>query len=274
MRITNILLLLVTCALASPAAEGGASIFPDKNLEAVVRSFVFAKRDNQQPLTADDVKTLSTITGKGKGIKDLTGLEKCTALASLELTDGEISDLAPLKDLKNLQSLTLSRNKIRDVSPLAGLTYLQYIELSNNEVTDITPLAGLTALNSLYLSNNRIAAIDAVSGLNKLWSLYLDGNAAIADLKPVAGLKNLSTLDLKGTRVKDLSPLPGLNSLHFLFLDRTPVTDLTPLITACAKDAAGEKRFAPFLTVSVSGSAAAKSPKTAELKKHIHTLIP
>lgn len=64
---------------------------------------------------------LSTISGKGKGIRDLKGLEKCSALALLELPDGEVTDLAPIKDLTNIQSLTLARNKIKDISPLAGL---------------------------------------------------------------------------------------------------------------------------------------------------------
>jgi hypothetical protein len=41
------LVLLLAVAQAFPAE----SIFPDKNLEAAVRKRVFAKRDNQQPLT-------------------------------------------------------------------------------------------------------------------------------------------------------------------------------------------------------------------------------
>lgn len=268
-----LLCLFAATAATSPAAETSPSIFPDKNLEAVVRTYVFAKRDNQQPLTAEDVKSLSTISGRGKGIRDLTGLDKCTALAQLELTDGEITDLTPLKNLTNLQSLTLSRNKIRDIGPLAGLLNLQYLELSGNEVTDLKPLEKLTAMNSLYLSNNRITDIAPVQGLARVWSLYLDGNTGIADLKPVAGLKNLSTLDLKKTKVKDLSPLAGLTALHYLFLDGTAVADLAPLISMCQKDGAGEKRFAPFLTVSLAGAPAAKTPKVAELKKHIHTLL-
>jgi hypothetical protein len=42
-------------------------LFPDKALEAAVRAEVFAKRYNQEPLTVDDVKTISQVVGKGKG---------------------------------------------------------------------------------------------------------------------------------------------------------------------------------------------------------------
>ena len=40
-------------------AEKVISIFPDKNLEAVVRRTVFAKRDSDEPLTAKDVEKIS-----------------------------------------------------------------------------------------------------------------------------------------------------------------------------------------------------------------------
>src|SRR3989442_13135845 len=56
------------------------SIFPDKNLEAAVRKFVFEKRDNNKPIAESDVASLSTITGQNIQIKDLTGLDKCTRL--------------------------------------------------------------------------------------------------------------------------------------------------------------------------------------------------
>ena len=53
----------------------GAQIFPDKALEAAVRHYVFEKRHTEEPITAEDVATISTITARNKGIRDLTGLE-------------------------------------------------------------------------------------------------------------------------------------------------------------------------------------------------------
>src|SRR5207245_298309 len=67
------------------------SIFPDKNLEAAVRKFVFEKRDNDKPITEADVVSLSTINGSGGQIKNLAGLEKCKSLASLDLSKNQIS---------------------------------------------------------------------------------------------------------------------------------------------------------------------------------------
>src|SRR5262245_41354295 len=101
------------------------SIFPDKNLEAAVRKVVFEKRDNNKPITEGDVDSLSTINGAGMQIKDLTGLDKCKSLASLDLSKNQISKIDALKDLKNIQYLNLANNQIEDVSPLAGISALQ-----------------------------------------------------------------------------------------------------------------------------------------------------
>ena len=102
----------VTLAFVVVVSSGvdcfGQSIFPDKNLEAVVRKYVFEKRNNDEPLTEKDVENISTIQGKNKEIKDLSGLEKCYSLALLDLEGNEISDVSALKELTNLQSVNLA----------------------------------------------------------------------------------------------------------------------------------------------------------------------
>jgi hypothetical protein len=130
---TSTILLLAALATFSQAAPAGAALFNDPNLEAVVRKLVFAKKNNTEPLNAEDVKDISTINGKGQNINDLTGIEQCKSLASLDLADNAIGDLTPLAGLKNLQSLNLSLNLISDVSPLAGLAKLQYLHLADNQ---------------------------------------------------------------------------------------------------------------------------------------------
>lgn len=247
-----------------------ASIFPDKNLEAVVRQYVFEKRNNDQPLTEKDVENISTITGKNKGVKDLTGLEKCRSLALLDLEGNEIENLAPIKDLKNIQSLTLAKNKIKDIAPVAELTRLQYLQLEDNQVADLAPLAKLENLRSLYLSRNQITNIEPLKGLTKLWSLYLDGNQ-LTDIKPLAELKNLSSLGLKNNQIADLSALAGMTELRYLFLEGNQITDLSVLVEMAKKDAGGEQRFAPFWRVYLTGnplSDAARNTQLPELKNH------
>ncbi len=243
-------------------------LFPDKNLEAAVRKYVFAKRNNVEPLMADDVKTISTITAKGAEIASLKGLEACTALALLDIENNAVEDLTPIKDLSLLQSLNVGSNKVKDVGPIGGLTGLQYLDASDNQIADVTALASLERMTTLYLSGNQIKDIKPVGELKKLWSLHLDGNP-IADLSPVAGLNRLTSLGLQGCGVSDLAPLKGSAEWQYLLLQDNKITDLSVLVEMAKADAAGEMRFAPFWRIYLAGNPLtedAKTKQTAELK--------
>ena len=61
-----------------------------------------------------------------------------------------------------------------------------------------------------------------------------------------------------------------MTELKLLMMSRCKVTDLTPLVKACEADAAGPKRFAPYLRLYLGGnplSDAAKKDQLAALKK-------
>ena len=263
-RICALTLVLAATSGRPLAAEAG--IFADPALEAAARTYIFDKRSNTEPITAEDVADLSQIVARGKSIKSLAGIEHCKNVMLLDLADNEISDLTPLKDSALLQSLTLARNEIADVSPLAGLTRLQYLELSGNRVEDIAPLGNLTALNSLYLGGNRVADIAPLVGLTRLWSLYLDNNR-ISDIGPIAGLTRLSSLNLDHNQTVDLSPLRGLRQLMRLSLRHNQITDVSVLVEMADKDASGENRFARYWSVSLGGNPLGEAAKGEQIKK-------
>ncbi len=245
------------------------AIFPDKNLEAVVRSYVFEKRNNAQPLVEDDVVNISTIKGNNKGIQDLAGLEKCRSLASLDLAGNEITRVDAIAGLKNIQSIDLSKNKITDIAPIAGLTKLQYVQLSDNQITDLSPVAKLDNLRSLYVSNNKIQNLAPVANLKKAWSLYADGNQ-IVDIRPLASMDKLDSLDLRGNQVDDLSPLRGHERWTFLILDNNKISDLGVLVETAKAANAKQDRFASFWQIFLTGnplSDAAKNQQLGELKQ-------
>src|SRR5579864_3374949 len=117
-------MLLVFMAFADLQQEtrdpqSSKDLIPDKSLEAVIREGIFAKAGTKQPLTAEDLRSVSQIVAKGKGIRDLHGLERCSALATLDLSGNQITDLAPLAELKNLQGLFLAKNQVSVLKPLA-----------------------------------------------------------------------------------------------------------------------------------------------------------
>jgi internalin A len=256
----GLLAIWVACsrAFAAESTPSPTPIFADNQLEKAVRRFVLEKRDSDKPLVEADLASLSTIQANGMDITNLSGLEKCVSLASLDLAKNKISNLEPLKTLTKIQYLNLANNQIEDISPLREIIALQYIELSHNRVKDVQPLASLTNLASLYLSHNVITDIAPLTKFRKLSSLYLDNNT-VTDIAGLNRLTSLLTLSLNNNAVTDLSPLVGLNGLYYLFLENNKIEDLTPLITMTQKDYEGEKRFAPFLNVYLKGNSIPKS---------------
>ncbi len=242
-RIATVLLSL--CATAHFPFAFSDELIPDKNLEAVVRKEVFDKRYNTEPLTAEDVKNISQVVGKGKGIKSLEGLQNCKALMKIDLEKNEIVDLSPLKELKHLQYIDVASNKIEKLDPISGLVQSQYLQLSKNSIADLSPLRDMSNLRSLYLSENQIKSLEPVAGLKKVWTLDISGNP-IEDTAPIGQMKGLDSINLKGCGIKSLEFVRTLNP-NFLMLTGNANLDLGPLVESCEADVKAEGRFAPFL---------------------------
>jgi internalin A len=257
----------MSCGLAaiSNAQEGtNAVVFKDKNLEKAVRKFVIEKRDSDKPLTETDLANLSTIQGNGMDISDLSGLEKCINLASLELAKNKISNLEPIKELTKIQFLNVAANKIEDIRPLSGIMALQYIELSGNQVKTVEPLKGLTNMASLYLSTNGITDITPILGLPRLSSLYLDNNK----LKAIpAGnqWKGLSMFSANNNTLTDITPLNNLDRLFYLFLENNKIRDLGTWPDM--SNARSTNEFLPFLNLYLKGN-----PLNSASKKKLNRL--
>src|SRR6476659_1283793 len=81
------------CVSLTPA---WAVQFPDKNLEAALRYYILDKREGTAELTDDDLKKIFVFEAKGKGIKDLTGLEKCPNIALINLAKNEVENVAAI----------------------------------------------------------------------------------------------------------------------------------------------------------------------------------
>lgn len=251
-------------APAEPA-PAPAPLFPDPGLEAAVRAEVYAKRYNQEPLTADDVKNISRVIGRGKAIKSLAGMENCPAVMLIDLANNEIQDLTPIAKLTRLQSVTLAGNQIKDIAPLKELTAIQLLDLSRNQVTDLTPLTEMKNLRTLYVAANGLESLDPIAGLTKIWSLDASENK-LTKLDAVGALAWLTMLDVRENGVETLAPLAPLKELDFLLLTGNKIADLAPLVEMCKADAAGEKRFAPYLRLYVGENPLSDQAKGEQLE--------
>src|SRR5437870_1577924 len=113
--VSGLSLWLTASLMVSQVSAAPPVTIPDKNLEEAIRAVL---HEPKAPLTEDNLANVHILEASGKGIRDLTGLEKCKNLALLRLTNNQVSDLKALKDMAVLQSLDLSKNKIIDASPL------------------------------------------------------------------------------------------------------------------------------------------------------------
>lgn len=89
-------------------------------------------------------------------IDDLTGIENCINITSLDLSNNEIVDITKLGFLSLLEELYLPKNEIYSVDGLSNLINLRILDLSFNNITDISPLYELPNLNYLNVIGNQI----------------------------------------------------------------------------------------------------------------------
>jgi uncharacterized repeat protein (TIGR02543 family) len=212
----------------TPDVSTIAQCFPDPNLANAVAQA--AGHDAGQPLTRQDIASITSLADESSSISNLRGIENLTNLTQLILDGNQISDVGPLAKLTNLTYLDLGGNQVSDVGPLAKLTNLTYLWLDGNQISDISPLANLPDLIYLSLGDNQISDVGPLAklaNLTNLTYLILDGNQ-ISDVGPLANLPDLTELWLGGNRVSDVGPLANLN-LVVLDLDNNRVSDVGPL---------------------------------------------
>ena len=175
---------------------------PDPNLRAAIENKL--GKAPGDPITADEMATLTHLEADEAGISDLTGLEHAT----------------------NLINLGLWKNAVSDLLPLTGLTKLTGLYLGGSSASDLSPLVGLTNLESLFLDGSGISNLSPLTGLTKLTRLALNSNS-ISDLSALRGLTNLSWMRLVGNNISDLSPLitnTGLGNGDQVLLNDNPLS--------------------------------------------------
>ena len=93
----------------------------------------------------------------GKGISDITPINRFKKLEKLDLGSNEIENIymfqytvAPLRELK------LGNNRISDATPLMYLGSLERLDVSGNNISSVSPLKLMTSLKWLNISYNPI----------------------------------------------------------------------------------------------------------------------
>ncbi len=226
-------------------------IIPDPNLRAVIAEALGKEDSDSDPITREEMATLTTLRASDKEIKDLTGIAfaknltelsiahnplsdispiaSLTKLRQIKFDNTEVTDLSPLASLLNLEEIDADHTRISNLAPLAGLKNLKKLDTVHSDISDLSPLAGLTNLTRLYLYDCQATDISPLKGLTNLRWLGLTHTDHISDFSPLSGLTELRHLDLSDTEISDLTPLAGLVNLETLILNENRIVDVSPL---------------------------------------------
>lgn len=193
------------------------------------------------------LKNVTTLWLANNYITDISPLENCKLLATLDLSGNSIvatakqDGLAPISKLQSLVCLKLDNNAdIQTVKSLKRLIYLDTLSLSNNNIGNVSGIIdSMKCLTYLDLDNNSLTTFDA-SCFPLLKRLYLENNGVRTDdgslvedqkLSQVQNLSsavNLVELRLNGNNVDraTISSIGALTKLEYLSLSGNTVVDL------------------------------------------------
>ncbi len=180
-----------------PKPSGEVITFSDQEVEAAIRK-VLEIPEEWRPIYPSDLLGVRDLELGGKNASDISWIQHCINLESLNLQLNRITDIAPLGKLSKLRMLDLSSNRISDISSLRSLTELRVLHLDNNLIEDISAVQSLTKVGmggsillrqegikvQLGLSNNQISDISPLvrnSGIGKQDQVDLRGNPLSED---------------------------------------------------------------------------------------------
>jgi hypothetical protein len=225
----------VHCELAC----SGDIEFSDPALASAVRSAAFL--EDGQPITAEALAGVTSLSIYDTQISDLTGIECMTALSWVTMSEVGLTDLTPLAALPRLTSLRADCNSITDISPVASLINLVDFSIGKSsscevpgQVTDISPLRDLVGLSALDLSGHDIESLGSLTALTQLEWLILATNRRLGSLAGLERAGHLQYFVATDTLVSDISLFAGHPTLQTLWLSGSGVSDLTPVLTAAA----------------------------------------
>ncbi|WP_251946097.1 DUF5776 domain-containing protein [Levilactobacillus brevis] len=211
---------------------------PDEHLQQAVASSL---NISVEDLTPDKMADLTNLNIDHGTITDFKGIGQATNLASLDISNTDLSqtqNLAELGKLTKLTSASLVNDNISDVSFAKDnqLDSLTTLNMSGNEFTTLDSLADvqLPALKTADFSNNKISD---VQGLMKADFPNLEeidaSHNELTNLNSLKGIHfdNLTTLNVSNNHINDISIIRDVDvpKLSTLVAANNDISDISPI---------------------------------------------
>ena len=139
------------------------------------------------------------------GVTSISGIENCTELTKINISNNSISSIQPLENLEKLKHINITNNKISDISYISNKKDLSELYCSGNNITDVSSLENLivngkTKLTSLSLNNNLLQTT-TLTGHNNVDTLVKLHDAGLKSLNISGNNFTVGTTD----KLKNLS---------------------------------------------------------------------
>ena len=250
--------LIMSCSL-NPAEEDIEPIivnFPDPNFEALIREKLEIPTRN---ITNQDLWAIKHLSGVGRNIYDITGIEYCSGLRILTLRENYIINIEPLSKLVLLDHIDLQNNQISDIKPLVDnpglgigddIIYIYENPLSDESILKYKPqlqYRGVKFYSNAELSNpgeinfmddnfeavireylNKPTGAILNTVLESITNIYAR-NRNINNIYGIEFCINLDTLNIGENSISDLLSLSNLKQLTILNVDNNNIDDISPL---------------------------------------------
>ena len=174
---------------------------------------------------------LSISYNKLTSINSANGLEYCTALEILDISNNIISSLDGLQNCTTLLFLNINNNTLTSIDSLNGLqncTALKELHIQHNKLISLKGLENCTALEMLYISDNTLHSLDGLQNCTALKVLYIYHNKLIS----LKGLENCISLKELSTSYNNITSLDGLQnctSLQTLYISDNNISSIHEL---------------------------------------------
>lgn len=204
---------------------------PDINLKKGINKELDQYED--APITKCQLKSLKSLNLGHLSIENLEGIQYCTNLICLDLSENKISDINQLQYLTKLSKLNLNNNFIRNLSPLNGLKHICKLSAINQKIVldiikvDKTPIKIKNPIINmdttvLDISNNDISSegfYDSSTNTIQWNSVYGDLKYSFAYSTSISSCKIHKSSRFNGTVVQpyeyvnnQVNSLPVINT--------------------------------------------------------------
>ncbi|XP_036616612.1 leucine-rich repeat and IQ domain-containing protein 1 [Trichosurus vulpecula] len=186
-------------------------------------------QENQiQVINCEDLENLCILLLNDNELTSFHGLDGCSNLRNIEVSNNKITRIGGLESLKSLQQLIVDHNQLISTRGLCSVPTIMYLDCSYNNLTKVEGIKDCGLLQILKLQGNYLTELPSLVNQVLLRELYLDDNS-ISSLEIFSSywLPLLQSLTVSQNSLTEIVPLFQFVSLEKLDVSNNCLSDLT-----------------------------------------------